>query len=63
MSFLAGFADLSHALLLGAVMLDAGTAAQGDFALVICSGHGPVVPGVTANISDTTLRMDGRLAE
>lgn len=43
LSVLAAFAVLlARALLPGAVMLDPVSAAQGDFALVICSGHGPM---------------------
>ncbi|QGZ63361.1 hypothetical protein [Paraburkholderia acidisoli] len=40
---LAAFAVLfARALLPGAVMLDPVSVAQGDFALVMCSGHGPM---------------------
>jgi hypothetical protein len=43
MCFMAAFAVLlARALLPGAVMLDPETAAQGDFSLVMCSGHGPL---------------------
>jgi hypothetical protein len=43
LAVLAAFAVLlARALLPGAVMLDPVSAAQGDFALVICSGHGPM---------------------
>lgn len=36
---------LVRALLPGAVMLDPASVAQGDFALVMCSGHGPMFAG------------------
>jgi hypothetical protein len=42
-TFLAALAVLlARALLPGAVMLDPESSAQGDFALVLCSGHGPM---------------------
>ncbi len=58
--FLAAFTVLlARALLPGAVMLDPVSAAQGGFALVMCSGHGPMfaqgaammdMPGMAASM-------------
>jgi hypothetical protein len=60
MSLLAAFAILfARALLPGAVMLDPESAAQGDFALVICSGHGPMFAHGTGSMSDMDDSMPG----
>jgi hypothetical protein len=62
MMLLAAFAVLfARALLPGAVMLDPESAAQGDFALVICSGHGPMfAPGIgpMSHMDDSMPGMD-----
>jgi hypothetical protein len=56
MSILAALAVLLvRALLPGAVMLDPETTAQGGFALVMCSGHGPLFghdTGATSHMAD-----------
>jgi hypothetical protein len=52
---------LVRALLPGGVMLDPVSAAEGDFALVICSGHGPMFAhdhGPMAAMSDAMPGMD-----
>jgi hypothetical protein len=60
-SILVAFAILFvRALLPGAVMLDSEAAAQGGFALVMCSGHGPMfarstdaMPGMSDSMDST----------
>ncbi|WP_321818635.1 MULTISPECIES: hypothetical protein [unclassified Paraburkholderia] len=60
--FLAAFAILlARALLPGAVMLDPDPGAQGGFALVMCSGHGPMFAknsGVMPDMADMMPDMD-----
>ncbi|MBB3003971.1 hypothetical protein FHX57_006350 [Paraburkholderia tropica] len=60
--FLFAFAVLlSRALLPGAVMLDPVSVAQGDFALVMCSGHGPMFApdqSTSARMSNSMPGMD-----
>jgi hypothetical protein len=52
---------LARALLPGAVMLDPVSVAQGDFALVMCSGHGPMFEqdiGASLSMPDPMPGMD-----
>jgi hypothetical protein len=52
---------LARALLPGAVMLDPVSAAQGGFAVVMCSGHGPMFAGLSGAATampDTMPGMD-----
>jgi hypothetical protein len=52
---------LARALLPGGVMLDPVSAAAGDFALVVCSGHGPMFAhghGVETDSTDASAGMD-----